>query len=85
MISQIEGICGCGGSRNESTQYFYNAALNLVKKVDALSNETTYTYDRNNNLTAITDPTGTESSTYNTSGHGSVQTAAHLFPPEITS
>ena len=50
VVTKTEGVCSCGGSNSEITQFFYDDKLNLVKKVDALSNETLYTYDSNQNL-----------------------------------
>lgn len=68
VVSKVEGVCGCGGSGNESTQYFYDDRLNLVKKTDALNRETVYTYDSDRNVTAVTDFLGTQSFTYNSLG-----------------
>ncbi len=59
-VTSIVGACGCGSSGSETTTFTYDERLNVVKKVDALSNETTYTYDIDGNLTSITDPIGTQ-------------------------
>lgn len=68
VITKTEGLCGCGGSGSEAATYEYDHRLNLVKKIDALSNQTIYTYDSDSNLTSITDPMGTQSFTYNALG-----------------
>jgi RHS repeat-associated protein len=68
VVTKIEGVCGCGGGGSEVTQFFYDSKLNLVKKTDALSNDTTYTYDSDSNLTSVTDVLGTQSFTYNSLG-----------------
>jgi RHS repeat-associated protein len=64
----VEGLCVCGGGGTESTEYFYDSELNLVKKVDALGRETLYTYDSDRNVTQATDPYGTQKWTYNSFG-----------------
>ncbi len=71
VIKKIEGFCGCGGSGTETTEFFHDAELNLVKKVDALGRETLYTYDNNRNLLSQEEKIGqnslgTETFTYNT-------------------
>lgn len=44
-VTSIVGVCGCGSSGSETTTFTYDERLNVVKKADALSNESTYTYD----------------------------------------
>lgn len=73
VVNKVEGLCGCGGSGSETTQYFYDSELNLVKIIDAELNETTYAYDSSRNLTSMTDVLGTQTFTYN--GFGQVLTA----------
>ncbi|MGQ0542485.1 MAG: RHS repeat-associated core domain-containing protein [Blastocatellia bacterium] len=71
LITKTEGVCSCGGSGSEVTQYLYNESnswLNLVKKIDALGRETIYTYDSDRNITQETDPLGTHKWTYNSRG-----------------
>jgi len=68
LVTKTEGVCGCGGGGSEVTTYEYDMALNLVKTVDALSNQTTYTYDNNGNRLSMTDTLGTETYTYNSFG-----------------
>ena len=68
LVTKIEGVCGCGGGGSEVTTYDYDMALNLVKTVDALSNQTIYTYDGNGNRLTMTDVLGTETYTYNSFG-----------------
>ena len=67
VVTKIEGNCNCGGGA-ETTVYEYDAQLNLVKKTDALLNETDYTYDTNGNRLTMTDVLGTETYTYNSFG-----------------
>ena len=71
VITQVEGNCGCG-SGSQTTVYQYDEQLNLVKKVDALGREMSYTYDGNGNRLTMTDVLGTEIYTYN--GFGEVLT-----------
>jgi RHS repeat-associated protein len=68
VVTKVEGLCGCGGGGTEATQYFYDHNLNVTKKTDALSNDTTYTYNSDGDLTSITDTLGTQSFTYNAFG-----------------
>jgi len=68
VITKTEGLCGCGGSGTETVTYEYDVRLNLVKKTDALANETTYTYSSTNDLLSITDTLGTQTFTYNSFG-----------------
>lgn len=72
VVKKIEGVCGCGGGGSETTEYFYDSNLNLVKQTDALARDTTYAYDSNLNTTSITDVFGTQTFTYN--GFGQVLT-----------
>lgn len=67
VVSKIEGVCGCSGG-TESTQFYYDDRLNLVKKTDALNRDTVYTYDSDRNVTAVTDVLGTQTFTYNSFG-----------------
>ncbi len=69
VITKTEGTCGgCGGGGSEVTQYFYDPYLNIVKTIDALSNQTLYTYDSNANLLTAADVFGTQKWTYNSVG-----------------
>ncbi len=71
LVTRVDGLCGCGGSGTQSTQFIYDETsswLNLKEKVDALGHHTTYTYDANRNIASITDPLGTRSFTYNSRG-----------------
>ncbi len=71
LITRVDGLCGCGGSGTQSTEFFYDEAsswLKLKEKIDALGHHTTYTYDANRNIASITDPLGTQSFTYNSLG-----------------
>jgi RHS repeat-associated protein len=71
LVTQTEGVCSCGGSGSEITQYLYDltsSRLNLVKITDALTRETDYTYNNNRDVTSVTDVLGTQSFTYNSRG-----------------
>ena len=73
VVTKTEGVCSCGGSGSEVTQYFYDDKLNLTKKVDALNREMTYTYDPNGNRLTQTQKVGTtdlgtDTFTYNSFG-----------------
>jgi RHS repeat-associated protein len=67
VLTKSEGLCNCGGG-SEVTQYFYDAKLNQVKKIDALGREMNYTFDTNGNRLTMTDVLGTQSYTYNSFG-----------------
>ena len=68
VVTKVEGVCGCGGSGSEVTNYEYDSHVNLTKKVDALGVQTLYTYDDNGNRLAMTDVLGTENYSYNALG-----------------
>lgn len=68
VVKKVDGVCGCGGSGSEITEFEYDWKLNLTKRKDALGRETTYTYDAADNLASVTDPLGAQSYTYNTFG-----------------
>lgn len=68
VIKKIDGVCACGGSGTETTQFQYDFDLRLTKKTDALGRETSYTYDNNHNITSIADVFGTQYFTYNSFG-----------------
>ncbi|HMS07953.1 MAG TPA: hypothetical protein PKE66_00600, partial [Pyrinomonadaceae bacterium] len=68
VVRKIEGLCNCGGSGSETTEYFYDTNLNLIKQTDGLGRDTTYTYDTDQNLTTLTDVLGTQKWTYNSFG-----------------
>ena len=68
LVTKTEGVCSCGGGGSEVAQYLYNQSGNLTKKIDALSRETTYTYDSNGNRLTMTDVLGSEVYTYNSLG-----------------
>ncbi|NOT47548.1 MAG: hypothetical protein HOP17_07330, partial [Acidobacteria bacterium] len=67
-VTKTEGVCSCGGSGSEVTEFFYDGKLNLTKKVDALSNQTLFGYDTAGNLVTKTDRFGTEKYTYDSFG-----------------
>lgn len=67
VITKTEGNCNCG-SGSQTTVYEYDDRLNLIKKVDALLNQTVYTYDGNGNRLSMTNVLGTETYTYNAFG-----------------
>lgn len=68
LVTKTEGVCsGCGGG-SEVTNYEYNDRWNVVRKTDALLNETTYAYDNEENLLTQTDVFGTQKWTYDSFG-----------------
>jgi RHS repeat-associated protein len=68
VVTKIEGVCGCGGSGSQLTNYQYDTKLNLVKKTDALGHDTNYTYNSTGDLLSQQDVLGTETYTYNALG-----------------
>ena len=73
IVTKTEGVCSCGGSGSEATEFFYDTKLNLTKKINALGHETTFTYDNNGNRLTQTEKVGainlgTDSFTYNSFG-----------------
>jgi RHS repeat-associated protein len=73
VITKTEGVCGCGGSGSEVTNYEYDAQLNLTKKTDSIDRQQIYSYDNNGNPLTInekigTTDLGTETYTYNSFG-----------------
>jgi RHS repeat-associated protein len=68
VVKKVEGVCGCGGSGSQTTEYSYDWQLNITRKTDALGNDITYTYDSDRNITSIDDTLGTQSFTYNSFG-----------------
>jgi RHS repeat-associated protein len=72
VVSQIQGVCGCGGSQVQT--WTYDSRLNATSKVDALGHAINYTYDSNGNRLTETDATGTITYTYNAFGQGLTRT-----------
>ncbi|MEJ7622663.1 MAG: RHS repeat-associated core domain-containing protein [Pyrinomonadaceae bacterium] len=68
VVTKTEGLCGCGSSGTEATEYQYDGRLNLVKTTDALLNETTYAYNSTNDPLTIIDPLGTQTFTHDSFG-----------------
>ena len=68
VVKKIEGLCNCGGSGSETTEYFYDTNLNLTKQTDGLGRDTIYIYDADQNLSTLTDVLGTQKWTYNSFG-----------------
>jgi RHS repeat-associated protein len=72
IIKKSEGVCSCsGGSQN--TQYIYDGRQRLVKIINALGHEKSFTYDANGNiltqtLKVGTTTLGTDTMTYNSFG-----------------
>lgn len=72
IVTQIEGLCGCGGS--EVSSWVYDDKLNVTSTTDALGHIVSYTYDSAGNLLTETDATGTITYTYNSFGFVLTQT-----------
>ncbi len=70
VVTQVEGLCSCGGSQIQS--WIYDSQLNVTSKTDALNHVTSYTYDADGNRLTQTDATGTVTYTYD--GLGQVLT-----------
>lgn len=70
LVTRVEGLCNCGGSRVQT--WTYDDQLNLTSRTDALGHVIAYTYDTNGKPITETDATGTVSYTYN--GFGEVLT-----------
>ena len=68
LVTKLEGACGCGGSGSEVTTYEYDNKARLTKKINALLQETTYSWDSNGNLSTQNDIFGTQNFTYNSFG-----------------
>ncbi len=68
VVKKIEGMCSCGGSGTETTEFLYDDQLNLTKKTDALGHPTGYTYDSDRNVTSVEDVLGTQVFSYNPFG-----------------
>ncbi len=66
VVTQVEGLCGCGGSQTQT--WTYDSQLNVTSTTDALNHTTSYTYDSNGNRLTETDATGTVTYTYNALG-----------------
>lgn len=64
VLDSRSGNCGCG-SGTQSENYFYDSKSNLVREVDALGRQTTYTHDTKGNVLTKTSPVGTVTYTYN--------------------
>ncbi|MGH9958871.1 MAG: DUF6531 domain-containing protein, partial [Pyrinomonadaceae bacterium] len=66
VVTQVEGLCGCGGSQIQS--WSYDSQLNVTSKTDALNHTFTYTYNSAGDRLIETDATGTVTYTYNALG-----------------
>jgi len=65
VVTQVEGVCGCGSGGSQVHTSTFDSQLNVTSKTDALGHVTSYTYDANGNVLTETDPTGTITYTYN--------------------
>jgi RHS repeat-associated protein len=69
VVTQVEGLCNCGGGGSSQVQtWTRDAQLNVTSRTDALGHSTSYTYDGSGNRLTETDATGTVTSTYNQFG-----------------
>lgn len=66
LVTQVEGLCSCGGS--EIKTWVYDNQLNITSVTDALGHIISYTYDSAGNRLTETDATGTVTYTYNSFG-----------------
>ena len=64
VVTQVEGLCNCG-SGSQSQTWTYDDQLNVVSRINALNQTTSYTYDASGNRLTETDATGTVTYTYN--------------------
>ena len=65
VVTQVEGLCNCGGNGSQVQTWTYDNQLNVIAKTDALNHATSYTYDGNGNRLTETDAIGTVTYTYN--------------------
>lgn len=65
VVTQVEGVCSCGGSGSQIQTWTYDNQLNVTAKTDALGHTTSNTYDSNGNRLTETDAIGTTAYTYN--------------------
>ncbi len=68
VVTQIEGVCGCGGGGSQVHTRTYDNNLNVTQTTDGLGHPTNYTYDSVGNPLTVTDGTGTVTFTYNSFG-----------------
>ena len=74
VVTNVEGVCGCGPGGSQVQSMTYDSNLNLLSETDALGHVTSYTYDSNGNILTRTDPTGTATFTYNQLGQALTST-----------
>ena len=68
VVTQVEGLCNCGGGGSQVQTWTHDDQLNVTSKTDALGHVTSYTYDGSGNRLTETDATGTVTFTYNQLG-----------------
>jgi RHS repeat-associated protein len=68
VVTQVEGVCNCGGSNSQIQTWNYDSQLNVSSKTDALNHAISFTYDAGGNRLTQTDATGTITYTYNQFG-----------------
>jgi RHS repeat-associated protein len=66
VVTNVEGICTCGGSQSQS--WTYDSQLNVTSHTNALGQATTYTYDVTGNKLSGSGELGSSSFTYNQLG-----------------
>jgi RHS repeat-associated protein len=68
VVTQVEGVCNCGGSNSQLQTWNYDNQLNVSSRTDALNHTISFTSDTGGNRLTETDATGTVTYTYNQFG-----------------
>jgi RHS repeat-associated protein len=65
LVTQVEGLCSCGGGGSQIQQWTYDDQLNVTSWTDALEHTTSFTYDGDGNQLTRNNATGIVTYTYN--------------------